>query len=294
MSGWIKLDKTLVESLRFKRLAKELSRSVTRDVTRGVICDETIALGALARLWLYADTHIGDDNLLEATLDEIDEIVGIQGFAQLMPIDWLKVIDSHHVELPNFLGHNGTSARMRKQGAERQARYRHRKSGALQQRDVTQSNALRNASNDARPDQTRPDQTRPKVPTEPVTQSVTAPQEPGAVEKVFSHWQQVHRKPKARLDDKRREIIRKALKHYSEADLCQSISGYLNSPHHMGQNQNGTVYDSIELFLRDSKHVDDGLKFYAEPPRTDLSATTRRNVAAISTWKPPELRDVSG
>lgn len=133
-----------------------------------------------------------------------------------------------------------------------------------------------------------------KVPSEPVAlERATDPPEPGPVEKVFQHWQEVHRKPRAKLDDKRRALIRKALKHYSEADLCQSISGYLNSPHHMGTDPkgNGTVYDDIELFLRDSKHVDAGLKFYAEPPRTDLSAQTRRNVAAISDWRPPEMRE---
>lgn len=130
-----------------------------------------------------------------------------------------------------------------------------------------------------------------KVPTEPVAQKRAT--EPGPVEKVFTHWQEVHRKPRARLDDKRRAVIRKALKHYSEADLCQSISGYLNSPHHMGQNPAATVYDSIELFLRDSQHIDAGLKFYTEPPRTDLSPKTRAIVAQTEGWIPPESRHAS-
>lgn len=132
------------------------------------------------------------------------------------------------------------------------------------------------------------------VPSEPVAlERATAAREAGAVEKVFAHWQQVHRKPRAQLDEKRRALIRKALKHYSEADLCQSISGYLNSPHHMGTDPkgNGTVYDAIELFLRDSAHIDAGLKFYTEPPRTDLSGHTRRNIAATIGWIPPELRN---
>lgn len=131
-----------------------------------------------------------------------------------------------------------------------------------------------------------------KVPTEPVALSATegAP-EPDPVVNVFEHWQQVHRKPRAQLDQKRRALIRKALKHYSEADLCQAISGYLNSPHHMGHNDRQTVYDSIELFLRDSQHIDAGLKFYAEPPRTGLSSLTQKNLAATSGWLPPELRN---
>jgi hypothetical protein len=95
-----------------------------------------------------------------------------------------------------------------------------------------------------------------------------------AIERVFSHWQSCHQHPKAQLDPKRRRLIRERLKGYSEADLCQSISGYLNSPHHMGENSNGTVYDDIETMLRDAKHVDMGLRFYRQPPRQAPTAAT--------------------
>lgn len=84
-----------------------------------------------------------------------------------------------------------------------------------------------------------------------------------------------------------------ALKDYSEAALCQAITGYLNSPHHMGQNDRATVFDDIELFLRDAKHIDAGIKFHAQPPRADQSALTRRNVAAVADWQPPELRNAN-
>jgi hypothetical protein len=118
--------------------------------------------------------------------------------------------------------------------------------------------------------------------------------ESDAVDRIFGHWRTTHGHPKARLDAKRRKLIRDALDGYSEADLCQAISGYLNSPHHMGQNDRATVFDDVEIFLRDSKHIDAGLAFYAEPPRTDLSALTRKNVAAIEDWRPPEARNANG
>lgn len=108
--------------------------------------------------------------------------------------------------------------------------------------------------------------------------------------RVFAHWQTEHNKPRARLDAKRRQLIRKALSEYTEADLCQSITGYRNSPHHMGQNERNTVYDSIELMLRDAAHIDAGLKFYSQPPRTDLSAKTRQIASQVEDWIPPELR----
>lgn len=131
------------------------------------------------------------------------------------------------------------------------------------------------------------DRIGPKVPTEPL--SGDAPDRE-VVDRVFEHWRTVHGHPQAKLDAKRRKLIRDALKGYSEADVCQSISGYKNSPHHQGQNDRATVYDAIELLLRDAKHIDAGLRFYRDPPRTDLSSLTRRNVAAVENWVPPEMR----
>lgn len=91
---------------------------------------------------------------------------------------------------------------------------------------------------------------------------------PTDVAAVFEHWKQIHDHPKSQLDDKRVKLIRVALKSYSAEQLCQAIDGYKNSPHHMGQNDRKTVYDDIELFLRDAKHIDAGLKF-ADAGTTD-------------------------
>lgn len=158
MSGWIRAEKELTETIRFKRMVKAYRnalRSVTeRDVTR----DETLLLGALIRMWMYADSHIRDDNTLVITCDEIDELVGVEGFAKSLPVEWLKVIDAERVELPDFLEHNGTSARQRKNNAKRQANFRSKRKQLGVTRDVTHGNAR----NDARPDQTRPEETRPE------------------------------------------------------------------------------------------------------------------------------------
>lgn len=84
--------------------------------------------------------------------------------------------------------------------------------------------------------------------------------EDGPVVRVFDHWRETHNHPKAQLDEKRRKAIRSALEAYTADDLCRCISGYKRSAHHMGQNAAKTVYDDIELFLRDAKHIDAGLK----------------------------------
>lgn len=156
MSGWIKIDKDLSESLRFKRVVRKLreNSNALRGVTSHVTA-HTIVLGALVRLWVHADSHIQNDDILEATTDEIDELVGVDGFAAALPADWLQVIDTDHVKLPDFLAHNGGSARERKLNAKRQAAYRSRKQAS----NVTASNALRD---EPRPDQKRQEETRPE------------------------------------------------------------------------------------------------------------------------------------
>ena len=83
---------------------------------------------------------------------------------------------------------------------------------------------------------------------------------PDPVVVVFDHWRKVHGHPRAGLDKKRRAVIRRALATYSVDDLRACIDGYKHSPHHMGQNDRGTVFDAIELFLRDAAHIDAGIK----------------------------------
>lgn len=113
------------------------------------------------------------------------------------------------------------------------------------------------------------------------------------VDVVFDHWRQTHNHLRAQLDAKRRTLIENRLREYPQADLCMSITGFLNSPHHMGQNKQATRYDDIENFLRDAKHVDMGLKFHMEPPRTDLSDKTRRIIDQTENWVPPQVRNAS-
>lgn len=113
---------------------------------------------------------------------------------------------------------------------------------------------------------------------------------PDDVRQVFDHWCLVWNHPSAALDPKRRATISRALKGYNAADLCESISGYLNSGHHMGQNDRNTIYDGLHLLLRDADHIDAGLRFAREPPELS-SKLTQHNVAVLQNWRPPELRD---
>lgn len=159
--GWIKLEKELREDRRFTRMVDALlarqNQSVTsvtqmRFISNGVV---TQALGGLAQLWMFADSHIREDDTLDITLDEIDQLIGIEGFAKLMPSDWLEVVDEHSVRLPDFQAHNGTDAKRKALTAKRVKRHRTRTAVS----DVTQEK--RTSVTEALPDQTRLDQTKP-------------------------------------------------------------------------------------------------------------------------------------
>lgn len=92
------------------------------------------------------------------------------------------------------------------------------------------------------PNVTEPNETEPKGASAPDVMAVIA------------HYRSFH--PRARPGDKERKLIRARLKEgYSVADLQAAIDGCHRSPHHCGENPSGTCYQTLELIVRDSKHV---------------------------------------
>jgi hypothetical protein len=132
MNGWIKLEKDLLTDPRLYQLALNLCNG---PALHGV----TLALGAIARLWMIADTHIGDDDVLPIGTEGIDQVIGIQNFCQNLPRDWLQVIDSNHVLLPNFHVHNGTTAKARALTNKRVTLHRYRADATLKRSSVTKA-----------------------------------------------------------------------------------------------------------------------------------------------------------
>ena len=86
----------------------------------------------------------------------------------------------------------------------------------------------------------------------------------------------------AKLDDKRRKLIRARLKDFSEADLCRALDGYARSPHHQGQNDRNTRYVTLELWFRDTAHVEAGMAMVPTP--TTVPATAE-NIAVPPEWQ---------
>lgn len=151
MSGWIKIERSLLSDLRFRKVVRKIagiSGNADKSLPPVTI---TLVLGALTQLWLHADEHISENDLLRGSVDDINDLVGIENFCQSLPGDWLKVVDPDHVQLTDFVNHNGTSARERKLNAERQARFKAKNRGLKGNAGVTDGNA----DNAAKPDQTK-------------------------------------------------------------------------------------------------------------------------------------------
>lgn len=168
LSGWIKLEKDLREDQRVKRMARGLNQVPAFCNAPALLC-VTLVLGGLAQLWMHADSFARDDDTLDITPDEVDELTGIQGFSNLLPEDWFQVLDATRVKLPGFQDHNGSEAKRRALTARRVAQHRSKEkldSVTTCDPPVTQVRY-----------QTRPDQTRLDQKKNPSASATPAPVE---------------------------------------------------------------------------------------------------------------------
>lgn len=159
MNKWIKLDKEMTEDPRLmtaatalaKRYAivqdqaAELSQALSLQFLRNAL------LGGLVTLWRYADTHIRDDDTLPCDAASLDAIVGIEGFCDALPDDWVTVGDGGTVTLPGYCVKNALNAKSKStsSGAERQRRYRERQAAsrnASPERHVTANSDVTTAT----------------------------------------------------------------------------------------------------------------------------------------------------
>ena len=125
------------------------------------------------------------------------------------------------------------------------------------------SAVLATCTSEAEAIQSREEQRRERI----VEQELDDP-----VSRVFGHWRSEFNHPKAVLSPKRRKLIKQALHTFDEPTLREAISGYKLSPFHMGQNDQRTVYDDIELMLREVTNIERGLQFARAPPVRAMSA----------------------
>jgi hypothetical protein len=130
---YIQVDKDLMDDPLLLCAAKNLA-------ARNELCwngehltdDESLCIAraryvcALLRLWCYADTYIRDDDTIPMGSWEVDHYVGLTGFCDLTPPQWLEVIDDNTVRLPQYCEKNNVVSRRkrRKENADRMKRNR--------------------------------------------------------------------------------------------------------------------------------------------------------------------------
>lgn len=164
MGGWVKWEKDKEQEPGFKRLVRKVrngcvTAALQPDTAQALAV--TLTMGALVKLWSYADTYIRSDDTLDMGPADIDELVAIPGFAEALPNDWLRVIDDEHVELPGYQTHNGIEAKKTALSQKRMSNKRSREQQHVRNGSVTLRAQVRNGRvTGASPDQTRPDQTK--------------------------------------------------------------------------------------------------------------------------------------
>lgn len=87
-----------------------------------LMLDPDAVVGKLLRVWAWFDSHTEDGHanvtLLSVAL-QLDRVVGVQGFVQVLhDVGWLTTTDNG-VAMPNFGRHNGKSAKKRAEDARR-------------------------------------------------------------------------------------------------------------------------------------------------------------------------------
>lgn len=92
-------------------------------------------------------------------------------------------------------------------------------------------------------------------PHPPLPVSVERTDRPGMI--VFEAWKvATGRNGNTVLTDKRKKVIREALRLYPLEDVVDAVRGWRFSPHHCGENDRGTTYNDIELLLRDARQIE--------------------------------------
>lgn len=145
--AWIKFDKDLIDDPRILRAAERMAERgyvVAVETFRGlhgsagndleprdlIAFLRNAVTGSLCALWVYADTHIRNGDVLPIGVTAIDRMVGIDGFCELLGEDWIKPsADGESVVLPGYCEKNGLAAkeRRRTENAERQRRFREKR-----------------------------------------------------------------------------------------------------------------------------------------------------------------------
>lgn len=109
------------------------------------------------------------------------------------------------------------------------------------------------------------------------------------VSAVFSYWQTRLNHPTAKLTAERKRKVQARLREgYSVEQIKQAIDGCASSPFHLGQNDNGQVYDDLELICRNGSKIEQFIQYAAAPPVKHLSKSAqiqKNNLALVEKYR---------
>jgi hypothetical protein len=95
------------------------------------------------------------------------------------------------------------------------------------------------------------------------------------IETVFTFWQVTLGHTKAHLTvERRKKISERLVAGYSVEDIQTAILGCKASPHHQGQNDQGKIYDDLELICRSDTQLE---KFIGYTREVKTNGTNRQN-----------------
>lgn len=114
-----------------------------------------------------------------------------------------------------------------------------------------------------------------------VPSSASPPATGDAICTVFDAWvASVGRTTRTVLSPERRRLIIKQLKDYPVEDLVDAVRGWRHSAHHRGENDRSTVYNDLELLLRDAKHIEMFRDLERDPPGRPVP----KGMKGIAAW----------
>jgi len=117
MAGdWIKMRCNLDTDWRVIQIACQLEMS------------ELHVVGCLWKLWTWADQNTADGNAVSVTDVTLDRFTGVTGFASSMRnVGWLTG-ENYQITFPNFVEHNGSTAKKRAKTQQRVTKHRNARS----------------------------------------------------------------------------------------------------------------------------------------------------------------------
>jgi hypothetical protein len=144
MAGdWIKMRMDLPEDPAVYRLARITG------------LDRLSVVGRLYAFWSWADKHAVDGRVDGASTLDLDDVVKFSGFAEAMAeVHWLE-IGADYLSIPKHDRHNGESAKERSLKNARQARWRDKSGGSVDDEPSTAASTPASTSPSTREEKRR-------------------------------------------------------------------------------------------------------------------------------------------